>query len=212
MTAVAPTLQAFFTDRLVRQRRVSPQTVASYRDTFRLLVRFVHDSHRQGPLDLEWDDLDAEVISTFSDHLEARRHNTARTRNLRLTAIRSLFRYAALFHPSTPPSSSGSSPSRPNALTAAPSPTSPPKRPLPSSTPPTRPAGRADETGRCSCSGCSAGCASPSSPGLIAPTWSSAPERTSAARAKDGSGASDPVAATRPGGPSGLAHRTRRHR
>lgn len=99
MSAVAPTLQAFFTDRLARQRRVSPQTVASYRDTFRLLLRFVHDSTGKTPSTLDWDDLDAEVISTFLDHLELERHNSARTRNLRLTAIRSLFRYAALSHP-----------------------------------------------------------------------------------------------------------------
>jgi len=82
MSAVAPTLQAFFTDRLARQRRVSPQTVASYRDTFRLLLRFVHDSTGKAPSTLDWDDLDVEVISTFLDHLELERHNSARTRNL----------------------------------------------------------------------------------------------------------------------------------
>ena len=88
MSAVAPTLQAFFTDRLARQRRVSPQTVASYRDTFRLLLRFVHDSTGKPPSDLEWDDLDAEVISTFLDHLELERHNSARTMASNCTSCR----------------------------------------------------------------------------------------------------------------------------
>jgi site-specific recombinase XerD len=99
MSAIAPTLQAFFTDRLVRQRRVSPRTVASYRDTLRLLLRFVQATAGKAPSSLDWDDLDEPVISAFLVHLEAERHNSARTRNLRLTAIRSLFRYAALRHP-----------------------------------------------------------------------------------------------------------------
>jgi len=99
MTAMAPTLQAFFTDRLARQRRVSPRTVASYRDTLRLLFCFVQDTTGKTPSSLEWSDLDEPVISAFLDHLETERNNTARTRNLRLTAIRSLFHYAALRHP-----------------------------------------------------------------------------------------------------------------
>ncbi len=99
MTAVAPTLQAFFTDRLVRQRQASPRTIESYRDTLRLLLGFVQATTGKAPATLEWGDLDEAVISGFLDHLEAQRHNTARTRNLRLTAIRSLFTYAALRHP-----------------------------------------------------------------------------------------------------------------
>lgn len=99
MSEVAPTLQAFFSDRLARQRRVSPCTMASYRDTLRLLVCFVQEITGKAPSDLDWDDLDEAVISTFLDHLEAERRNSTRTRNLRLTAIRSLFRYAALRHP-----------------------------------------------------------------------------------------------------------------
>lgn len=99
MTAIAPTLQAFFTDRLTRQRQVSPRTVASYRDTLRLLLTFVHTSTGKAPSALDWDDLDEPVISAFLTHLEDERHNSVRTRNLRLTAIRSLFRYAALCHP-----------------------------------------------------------------------------------------------------------------
>ncbi|MDQ3677217.1 MAG: site-specific integrase [Actinomycetota bacterium] len=99
MTAVAPTLQAFFTDRLARQLQASPRTIASYRDTLRLLLCFTHDSTGKQPAQLEWDDLDEPLISRFLDHLETDRGNSPRTRNLRLTAIRSLFKYAALRHP-----------------------------------------------------------------------------------------------------------------
>ncbi len=99
MTTVGPTMQAFFTDRLMRQRQVSPCTIDSYRDTFRLLLGFVQAVDGKAPSALDWGDLDEPVISAFLDHLEAERRNSARTRNLRLTAIRSLFRYAALRHP-----------------------------------------------------------------------------------------------------------------
>jgi site-specific recombinase XerD len=99
MTLIAPTLQAFFTDRLTRQLQASPQTVASYRDTLRLLLCFAHDHTGTTPSDLDWAQLDEPVIAAFLDHLETERHNSARTRNLRRTAIRSLFTYAALRHP-----------------------------------------------------------------------------------------------------------------
>jgi site-specific recombinase XerD len=99
MTLIAATLQAFFTDRLLQQRQASPQTVASYRDTMRLLLTFVHQQTGKTPARLDWDDLDAITISAFLNHLEDERHNSTRTRNLRLTAIRSLFSYAALRHP-----------------------------------------------------------------------------------------------------------------
>ncbi|MGE5828179.1 MAG: tyrosine-type recombinase/integrase [Micromonosporaceae bacterium] len=99
MSQVAPTLQAFFTDRLARQRRVSPATIASYRDTLRLVLRFAQAIIDKAPSTLDWDDLNEPLISAFLTHLETERHNTARTRNLRLTAIRSLFRYAAYQHP-----------------------------------------------------------------------------------------------------------------
>ena len=99
MSSFAPTLQTFFTDRLARQRQASPRTVASYRDTLRLLLCFVQATTGKVPSALEWDDLDEPVIASFLNHLEADRHNSARTRNLRLTAIRSLFRYSALRHP-----------------------------------------------------------------------------------------------------------------
>jgi integrase/recombinase XerD len=99
MTALAPTLQAFFTNRLITQRQVSPHTVSAYRDTFRLLLSFVHHSTGKTPAALDLTDLDASVIGAFLDHLEQQRHNGARTRNARLAAIHSLFRYAALHHP-----------------------------------------------------------------------------------------------------------------
>lgn len=99
MTLIAPTLQAFFTDRLARQRRASPQTIAAYRDTMRLLLTYVHQRTGKPPQKLDWDDLTADVISAFLSHLEDERGNSVRTRNLRLTAIRSLFHFAALQHP-----------------------------------------------------------------------------------------------------------------
>jgi site-specific recombinase XerD len=99
MTLIAPTLQAFFTDRLAQQRQASPRTIAAYRDTLRLLLGFVHRQTATMPSQLDWDDLDATTISAFLNHLESERHNSIRTRNVRLTAIRSLFSYAALRHP-----------------------------------------------------------------------------------------------------------------
>jgi len=99
MSLVAPTLQAFFTDRLARQLQASPRTIASYRDTLRLLLTFTQQQTRKQPCALDWDDLDEPLITSFLTYLETERGNSARTRNLRLTAIRSLFKYAALRHP-----------------------------------------------------------------------------------------------------------------
>jgi len=99
MTLIAPTLQAFFTERLGKQRQASPRTVAAYRDTLKLLLVFAHQQIGKLPSQLDWDDLDATMISAFLNHLESERHNSTRTRNVRLTAIRSLFSYAALRHP-----------------------------------------------------------------------------------------------------------------
>ena len=99
MTLVAPTMQLFFTERLAKQRQASPATVRSYRSAFTLLLRFVQDRTGTAPSALVWDDLGVETISAFLDHLEADRHNGARSRNARLAAVRSLFRYAALRHP-----------------------------------------------------------------------------------------------------------------
>ena len=101
MTAASlPALvQAFFTDRLLRQRRASPHTVAGYRDTFRLLLSFAVKQIGKTPTELEIEDLAAPFIGRFLDHLETERGNTARTRNARLAAIRSFFRYVALSEP-----------------------------------------------------------------------------------------------------------------
>ena len=99
MTSIAPTLQGFFTQRLISQRRVSPATIASYRDSLKLLLAFAQQRTGKPPNALDWADLDAELITAFLEHLETERRNNTRTRNLRLTAIRSLFTYAALRHP-----------------------------------------------------------------------------------------------------------------
>jgi site-specific recombinase XerD len=96
---LAPTLQAFFTDRLMRQRQASPHTIAAYRDTFRLLLAFTAERLTIEPSQLHVDDLDAPLVAAFLDYLEHDRRNTVRTRNARLAAIRSLSRYAALRHP-----------------------------------------------------------------------------------------------------------------
>jgi site-specific recombinase XerD len=92
-------LQAFFTTRLMAQRKASPHTIASYRDTFRLLLQFAQKRLRKPPAQLELNDLDAALIGSFLEDLEKHRRNGARSRNLRLTAIRSFFRYASLEAP-----------------------------------------------------------------------------------------------------------------
>lgn len=99
MTILAPWLQTFFTDRLQKQRRVSPHTVAAYRDTFKLLVRFAKQRLAKEPSALLIDDLDAPFVAAFLDDLEAQRKNSIRTRNARLAAIHSFFRYAAYHLP-----------------------------------------------------------------------------------------------------------------
>jgi site-specific recombinase XerD len=99
MTPLAPSLEAFFTDRLLRQRRVSPNTVASYRDTFRLLLGFLHQKTGTPPTRLKLTDLDAPTIGAFLEHLETKRGNSTRTRNIRLAAVHSFFHYSALRHP-----------------------------------------------------------------------------------------------------------------
>ncbi len=99
MGTLAATLQAFFTDRLARQCNASPHTVASYRDTMRLLLPFASRRLSRQPSDLDLADIDATLVGAFLDHLQQERGNSVRTRNARLTAIHSLFRYAALRHP-----------------------------------------------------------------------------------------------------------------
>jgi site-specific recombinase XerD len=99
MTALAPTLEAFFTRRLIGEKGVSPHTIAAYRDTFRLLLSFAQVRTGKQPSKLEIEDLDAPLIAAFLDHLEHERGNSPRTRNARLAAIHSMFRFAALRHP-----------------------------------------------------------------------------------------------------------------
>lgn len=99
MSSLAPTLQAFFTDRLIRQRQASPHTIAAYRDTFKLLLAFAFQRTGIAPSRLRIEDLDAPLIGAFLTHLETERGNSVRTRNARLAAIHSLFRYAAFHHP-----------------------------------------------------------------------------------------------------------------
>jgi integrase/recombinase XerD len=99
MTTLAPTLQAFFTDHLTRQRHASGHTVAAYRDSWRLLLGFTQQATGKNPAQIQFADLDAPLVGSFLDHLEHQRGNGVRTRNARLAAIHSLFRYAALRHP-----------------------------------------------------------------------------------------------------------------
>lgn len=95
MSRLAPVIEGFFTTRLA-QRRATPATVAAYRDTFRLLLDFAAKRTARPPSELDLVDLDAELVGAFLEHLEVGRANSIRTRNLRLTAIHSLFSYAAL--------------------------------------------------------------------------------------------------------------------
>lgn len=109
MTTPAPTptfpalVQAFFCERLVSQRDVSPRTVESYRDAFRLLLAFAEKHLRKAPTSITLSELDAPLVLAFLDHLEKERGNTARSRNLRLTAIRSFMRFACARDPTAMP-------------------------------------------------------------------------------------------------------------
>jgi integrase/recombinase XerD len=93
-------LEAFFIDRLMRQRRASPHTIAAYRDTFRLLLGFAQHHLGKAPSSLMIEDMDAPFLGSFLDHLEKDRGSSARSRNARLAAIHSFFRYAAFQEPS----------------------------------------------------------------------------------------------------------------
>jgi site-specific recombinase XerD len=95
MTDLAPVLQGFFTDRLARQKKASPNTVAAYRDTCRLLLAFARDQTGKAPARLSLADLDAALVGAFLSHLEDQRGNGSATRNARLAAVHSLFKYAA---------------------------------------------------------------------------------------------------------------------
>lgn len=99
MTLLAPSIQGYFTDRLIGQRHASLNTIAAYRHTFQLLLRFVTDRTGTPLSALDIAALDAPLIAAFLDYLERERHNTIATRNNRLAAIHSLFAYLALHHP-----------------------------------------------------------------------------------------------------------------
>jgi integrase/recombinase XerD len=99
MTSLAPVLEAFFTERLQRQRQASPHTIAAYRDAFRLLVGFAAKQIRKAPSELLLTDMDAQFVGAFLDHIEKDRGNSARTRNARLAAVRAFFRFAAWREP-----------------------------------------------------------------------------------------------------------------
>ena len=148
MSALAPTMQAFFTERLQDQRQASPNTIAAYRDTFRLLITFAEQQLGKTPSQLHVDDLDASLITSFLDHLQHERGNSTSTRNARLAAIRSLFTTPHSGIPSTPTRSHGSWQSRPNAARRPSSRTSPTRRSTRFWPPPTATAGPADATTR----------------------------------------------------------------
>jgi len=92
-------LEAFFSERLMHQRQASPHTIASYRDTFSLLLRFLQEQTNKAPSTLSLQDLDAPVVGAFLEHLEKGRGNSPRTRNTRLAAVHAFFGYAALYEP-----------------------------------------------------------------------------------------------------------------
>ena len=98
-TSLASLLERFFTQRLIQQRQASPHTISSYRDTFRLLLKFTEQRLHTPPSRLAFEILDAPLIAAFLDHLEKHRGLSARSRNLRLTTIHSFFRYAAFEAP-----------------------------------------------------------------------------------------------------------------
>jgi integrase/recombinase XerD len=98
MTVLAPTLLAFFIDRLIWQRQASSHAVAAYRDTLRMLINYAAAQTGVLPSPLDFEQLDAPTIGAFLDHLEHERGNSVHTRNARLAAIQSLFHFAALLH------------------------------------------------------------------------------------------------------------------
>jgi integrase/recombinase XerD len=102
-TSFTVLVQDFFGSRLINERNVSPRTIASYRDTFRLLFRYAEKHLKKAPVELLLTDLDAKFVLGFLNHLERVRSNSARTRNVRLAAIRSFMRYASFRDPSVLP-------------------------------------------------------------------------------------------------------------
>ena len=98
---LGPLLQAFFVEHLLTHKRVSAHTIAGYRDAFRLLLVFLRETTGTDPADLSLSDLDASRILAFLDHVETQRHNRPRSRNARLAAFRSFFRFVAMREPTS---------------------------------------------------------------------------------------------------------------
>lgn len=98
-SSLAPLIERFFTQRLMMQRQASPHTVASYRDTFRLFYQFARQRTKKAPCELAFSDIDVDLVEAFLGDLERSRGLCARSRNLRLSALRSFFRYAAYYEP-----------------------------------------------------------------------------------------------------------------
>ena len=146
MSALAPTLQSFFTSYLVGQRGASKHTITAYRDTMRLLLAYTHERTQIQPSDLDISVLDTELITAFLTMLEQRRGNSIRTRNARLAAIHSLTVTPRGVTPSTPTSSRASSRSPRRTTIRRSSPTSTQPRSTRCSKAPTAPPGPAGET------------------------------------------------------------------
>jgi integrase len=164
MTALAPALQAYFTDRLIGQRAASPNTIGAYKLTFRLLLTFASKRLGKTPAALDIAELDAPLIAAFLDHLERDRHNSAATRNNRLAAIHSLFGYLALHHPEHAGSIQRVLAIPPNEPNATSSPTSPNPRSTRCWTPAIETHGPDGAITPCSRSPSRPDCGSPSSP------------------------------------------------
>src|SRR5438093_3558136 len=99
LTSFPALLERFFTQRLMQQRQASPHTISSYRDTFRQFLKFVEQRLHKPPSRLSFEEIDAPLVVAFLDDLEKRQGLSVRSRNLRLTAIHSFFRYAAFEAP-----------------------------------------------------------------------------------------------------------------
>ncbi|HEY5581058.1 MAG TPA: site-specific integrase, partial [Rhodoferax sp.] len=91
----ASLVQQFFTEYLVSQRAVSPRTVASYRDALMIFLDFAHKRLGKQPTAMALADIEPDLILAFLDYLEKERHNTVRSRNLRLTALRAFLKFAS---------------------------------------------------------------------------------------------------------------------
>src|SRR5438034_4664292 len=96
-TSLAPLLEGFFTQRLMQQRQASPHTISSYRDTFRQFLKFVQQRLHMAPSRLSFEQIEAPLIVAFLDDLEKHQGLSVRSRNLRLTAVHSFFRYATFY-------------------------------------------------------------------------------------------------------------------